>query len=605
MAGKMGLYQKAVGGVWYTKRGIPEKVRGRLFSDRWRGKSQFVASTGEHHLGRAELRAKELWAAWGREIEEVRALGAGEAITIASALVAINRWRLRRCTIAAGSTLFADLAAMGFDGGSDPHDDRRAAVDATYDLLVGYNGQGGLDEGYFNRNPEASRSLELPVAVALLLSRLQVAVREPAEWISVPGFDEVFDDALAIGGCHGFVPQVVRDEARHAFAQAYLEVVQHEEAQRRRAAWAIAARSGPAGIRVQGALPSTPAVREGGKTLGDVIDAYAGQREGDDTQKAFSHIFRALKECLGVHTPVRSITPDHIIDVRNLLRTVPRHASKLYPGVSLSEAAERAAAEDKPPLSHNTVRSYLVNASAVFNWAKGRGFVDENPVAGLIGPKRNSVRRRGFTSDELIRIFNHLANERQPDSAHLLVPLLAVWTGARANELCQLHVADVKFAGEIPYLDLTVFDSTGRRTDKKVKNAASDRAVPLHPELIAAGFLDHVNRRRDAKETKLFPELSANSLGYYSHEVSRQFARALDKVGLTDAALCLHSARHSFRNAGRQAGLASEVIDSLGGWSLTTGGVGPTYGDARSASVVADNAAHLAKITMGDFRFRP
>jgi integrase len=622
MSKAKGLRQKVSGGTYYARRLVPDDLKARI------GRSVWNVSTGTTDLAVARQERDRLWLQWDAEIAEAKALGAGPVATLQNVLTALDNWRRVRCAVA------ADFAA-------EIADERRALAMADMRAHIAEIGRGPVTVALADTSPKprdpvdvdaltwarayfasdrglgADRGVGLPYAAGLLLDRLQAATMGGDAWAGVQGFDAKFDGAVAAGGLSASIPARVRDEARQPFARAWLEVAQHEEHERRRAASILAtleaASAVPSSIRVESAPALVP--RPGDLTVGEVIAKYRAARDGEDTEKQYGHVFRALSQVLGDAKPMRGITEADILEIRSLLYEVPANATKKYPKLTLREAVERAdQEEERDPdarvkrMAPNTVRSYLVNLSAVCNFAKRTlRCIDINPVEGLIPPRRNSVEREAFTPEELGIVFGGLAKERAANSAHFWVPAVLAWSGARANEISQLLVEDVKSAGETAYLDLTLFDATGRLDeDKRLKNAGSIRAVPLHPDLVSAGFLDFVERRRAEGAQRLFPELTANAVRYFSHEVSRNFARHLDRMAkvdggekLGDPSRTLHSLRHGFRQAGRRANLSLEVIDALGGW--TARGVGANYGDSRGRGVVVENAAHMAKIAFGDF----
>ncbi len=603
--------------TWYVRRDIPAEYRARL------GRRAFVQTTGETDHRRAEIEAERLWAQWGAEIEAARKLGPGPVVNFENAMAAIETWRAAECERSAGvadPVSFANMAArikatvmpeppssyepgpagvMTFKGRANKGPFKPAppvtAKAATW------------AEGYFQERPDASRSPDLPHAAGLLIGRLQVAARDAKGWAALPEFEAKMTDALTTGGSVGVVSDADRERLRQPFAKAWLEVETHREAERRRAATFLAAMAAvtadAAAITVKPGRGRYEA-REDDMTVGEVITRYKKERRGNDTDKQYGHIFRSLNELIGESTPIRAVKRDDIIVVRDLLYAIPAHASKIYPDLSLIEASERGEDQDKAKLAPNTVRNYMKNLTAVFNHAwKVLEVIDSNPVSKLIPAKSDSVQRRAFTLSELDLVFGALSGQRESDSAHYWCPAILTFSGARANEIAQLRVADVKETEGRHYLDLTLFDDNGVRDESKsLKNTASIRAVPIHTELVAGGFLDFVDRRREAGAERLFPELHPNVFGNYAHEISRRFALHLDRVGLTTPALVLHSLRHGFREHGRArpARLHESEIDAIGGWR--TPGVGADYGDTRSVAKLPDNAANLARIDFGGFK---
>lgn len=91
------------------------------------------------------------------------------------------------------------------------------------------------------------------------------------------------------------------------------------------------------------------------------------------------------------------------------------------------------------------------------------------------------VQRRGFTQAQLTMIFDRLKQERERDGAAYWVCALALWTGARLNEVCQLRVEDVQEYEGIPFLFFTPFSRSGERVPgQRFKTKSSPRPHPLH-----------------------------------------------------------------------------------------------------------------------------
>ena len=72
------------------------------------------------------------------------------------------------------------------------------------------------------------------------------------------------------------------------------------------------------------------------------------------------------------------------------------------------------------------------------------------------------------------------------------IPLIAMHTGARRNELCQLTPEDIIGYKGVP--SFRIADDAG--ADKTMKTGASVRIVPIHSNLIRAGFLIYVERNK-------------------------------------------------------------------------------------------------------------
>ena len=108
-------------------------------------------------------------------------------------------------------------------------------------------------------------------------------------------------------------------------------------------------------------------------------------------------------------------------------------------------------------------------------------------------------------------------------------------------------------------------------TDKlRLKNAASERDVPVHPELERLGFLQYVAAMRGAGEARLFPRLRPNVYGRLTAKWGEWFGPYLRNVcGLTDKRLVFHSFRHTFKQYARHAGIEEGVQRQIMGHSST------------------------------------
>ena len=84
--------------------------------------------------------------------------------------------------------------------------------------------------------------------------------------------------------------------------------------------------------------------------------------------------------------------------------------------------------------------------------------------------------------------------------------------------------------------------------DKKLKNASSERVIPIHPKLIELRFLDFVKEQKKNNSQRLFSHLKLGSDGYIKN-VSRFFnVKWLPEIGVKTSKKSFHSPRHTFAN---------------------------------------------------------
>ncbi len=220
----------------------------------------------------------------------------------------------------------------------------------------------------------------------------------------------------------------------------------------------------------------------------------------------------------------------------------------------------------------------------MFHWAADNGYVDTNPaermrVAVGVRPDRQ---RRPFDADDIARIFGSeiYSDGHWPErrAERYWLPLLAAFTGARLEELAQLHVTDVHVHDGVPVLS---FNTDG---DKRLKALSAHREVPLHSAIIGTGFLDYVEEVRRAGHERLFPDLRRGSRGGFGQSFSKWFGRWRATAGIADADKGFHSFRHNAAQAMRDAGIELELRNAVLGHSQ--GAMGARYGSGYKVSAL-------------------
>ncbi len=138
-------------------------------------------------------------------------------------------------------------------------------------------------------------------------------------------------------------------------------------------------------------------------------------------------------------------------------------------------------------------------------------------------------------------------------------------TGARASEVGQLLTADVVEDGGLPCIQIS-----DEGEYQKVKTDVSLRTVPIHPDLLALGFLDWVQQARDQGQERLFPAAKADAKNGQGNWISKAFSRHLAEVGKNwpTAKRGFHSLRKTLIQELQGAGVVSELRAQLVGHEL-------------------------------------
>lgn len=121
------------------------------------------------------------------------------------------------------------------------------------------------------------------------------------------------------------------------------------------------------------------------------------------------------------------------------------------------------------------------------------------------------------------------------------IPLLALYTGARQNELCQLRVQDVEEVDGIPCLQIRHRPDLNQKTKNK-----KDRTIPLHHVLLDLGFMNYVKSQTN---DRLWPNLRLH-VDVWNHEFSKRYNRTVRKriMKAGGSKQDFHSLRHTFMN---------------------------------------------------------
>ncbi|WP_159713344.1 site-specific integrase [Sphingomonas sp. AX6] len=281
----------------------------------------------------------------------------------------------------------------------------------------------------------------------------------------------------------------------------------------------------------------------------DILDRWATERgvvpKGKDTHRSVAEWFYARTE----RKPVERITRQDVLAFKDKL---------LAEGQSVANTNMK-----------------LSRLRTLLGWAYQNDLAPANVAEGISVKVADSGKgkRLPFALDELQAIFASpvYANGDRPKGgkgeAAYWLPLLGLFTGARLEEIGQLRVSDVQ-RRNYPDKDgkmlagwfLHITESTDERGQaNRIKNAASERLVPLHPELERLGFIAYVEALKD-QQGRVFPDLVPNIYGRLTAKWGEWFGPYMRKVcGITDKRKVFHSFRHTFKDYSRRARMPEGV----------------------------------------------
>jgi hypothetical protein len=242
---------------------------------------------------------------------------------------------------------------------------------------------------------------------------------------------------------------------------------------------------------------------------------------------------RGIERFIELHgdLEVAQINRGHVRQFRDAALLVPAHRSGNLLKAPLPQlVAYSRAHPDAPRIKAATVNKWLNCLGAVLNWSRQNGIIPDDvpwsdPVKGMRLTETKS-NRQPWEPEELKLLFAspiYVEAERPlggKGEASFWLPLLALFSGARLNELAPLSAEDVKTdtASGVQFLTVIEHEEIGR----SVKTDGSVRAIPIHSELMRIGFAEFVEhvRKTDGQSARLFPKLTPGSKGGFGEAFS-------------------------------------------------------------------------------------
>lgn len=295
------------------------------------------------------------------------------------------------------------------------------------------------------------------------------------------------------------------------------------------------------------------------------------------TEQEYHYVYSLLAKILG-DIPIAVVTHEEARLFKDTMRKLPSNMTKKkkYRNRTIPELVAMKVPTNER-LSITKINTYLSRVSTLFNWSVTHGYTAQNPFKGL-GLKQKVLpheKRMVFDKTDLQKLFttpvyNDLLFKH---SYYYWLPLIGLYSGARIEEICQLHLEDIHIEDGI-----WVFDINGK-DKKKLKTQSSQRLIPIHQKLIGSGLLEHVKQLSDQGKIRLFPELKKQRDGF-SQAASKWFGRYRRKYGVPHKRKTFHSFRHTVADQLKQKSIPKEKIAAIMGHkeeSITTGLYGKKY----------------------------
>ena len=393
------------------------------------------------------------------------------------------------------------------------------------------------------------------------------------DWRNVPDFDARLSDALNSQGimCDPLHPAI--PAMRQWFAEALADVEDGiMEYRRGRLSDAPEAPSDPIPAPiVPEASPAAPAAPKAGMKIMDVFDLWESSK-GQSVKRHRGYVQRLI-EYLG-DPDIADVTPLQMDAFLVELRKFP-NTKKPVDGIPFTDLIIQAEKwDDYRTLNAKTVWNWTTIFKSLFEFAVDRDLIRKNPAAKMMKKPAASQIRNPYEDEDLKAIFSAnmfhgFSGNGYRDKPGTTVtkdhkywlPILALWTGARVEELATLDASEIKTEDGITFIDLTDRPLSGPR---RVKNRSARRIIPIHDKLVALGFLKHV-----PTSGPIFPELDHDG-----EKASASFtkwwgrwcdAHAKADNGLGDPRKVFHSFRHAWKRTARASDAKEEIHDLISG----------------------------------------
>ena len=294
------------------------------------------------------------------------------------------------------------------------------------------------------------------------------------------------------------------------------------------------------------------------KRIDAATDIKFDQRATPDTEKVV-----LLRDVYDLWVKASRRTADSIAACNRALKLFEQHThNPPLNQVTRSLGTEFRSFLQSLPTTPKTARDRLNWLKSLLKYAaQDLELIPKSPWTGLDIKSKTTTSRQVWSTDWLQKLLSHAIwqNGQLPKDkkagglAAYWIPLLALYTGARCSELCQLRVQDIDTTGHVPLIKIS-----DQGDGQRVKTTASVRAIPIHSELTRLGFLDYV---RTQKSTMLWPDLPLREDKAGSF-FSQWFGNLRRSLGVPKE-LVFHSFRHTVRSSLTRSNVPEPIIDRL------------------------------------------
>lgn len=276
------------------------------------------------------------------------------------------------------------------------------------------------------------------------------------------------------------------------------------------------------------------------------------------TQSDYGLSFEILERCFSRQRTIGTLLPEDYDRIRNIILSMPKGMEKVG---DIDRLVANIPMEKR--LAPRTVNKHFSAINKLFKWLKKKGYLKTD----MASPNLTAVSiedryiPKAFDKADLKKIFIPRGHDYM-----WWIPMIGLHSGARKNEICQLGPEDVfKKQG------IWCFRITNQGEKNSTKTQAGNRIVPIHSNLLKAGFIEFWEEYGQGNENgRLFKEMKWSELDNWVRPFNRNFDYKLRKMGIKPEfpyRKGFHSFRYLVANMYHKAKADPALVDAVMGWT--------------------------------------
>lgn len=315
-----------------------------------------------------------------------------------------------------------------------------------------------------------------------------------------------------------------------------------------------------------------------------LIDKWISEKQKtlklSSLESSRSHVTLFYKVLVEIHQgdfKVRELTFESIRRFNEILQGLPAYrSSPKFVNMTFSELLQVQSSK----ISSKTYHYYINTVLDFLGWLESQGYIENTRFKSILQSskknvaKKSTISRVPFTEADLKLIFQapSYMDGKFKRASDYWVPLIALFTGARLGEICQLSISDLKEVDGV-----LCFDINEDEGDKSIKSrVGSARTIPVHKILLDLDLLGYVKHLKNKNQRKLFPLERRNQFNKFD-AIQKRFANQLKAVGATGkdgSSKVFHSFRHTVRTKLVDENIDERTIDSIVGHTSAERSIG-------------------------------